>query len=124
MAKPVPPLRDLIGATFAALKRLGGERSVQQLRDRVIDDLQLGADILSIAHGNKGTSELEYRLAWARTYLRNHGLVTKVRYSAWALTRAGEEVEAVDPREVMRAADLRKRLAREARTKDEGSRAP
>ena len=41
-------------------------------------------------------------MAWARTYLKNIGVITNSAHGVWALTPRGSEIEAVDPQAVVR----------------------
>lgn len=52
--------------------------------------------------GNRNQTELEYRLAWARTYLKKYGLLHNSERGVWALTPRGHEVETVEPLAVSR----------------------
>lgn len=111
----VPPLRDLITATVVALRQLDGHASVHQLRDQVVRDLRIPPDVAQISHAATRASELDYRLAWARTRLRSYGVIERVGHGTWALTPAGRAAGVIDGRAVLREADRRKRAAREAR---------
>lgn len=44
---------------------------------------------LAVLHGDGEKSEIEYRLAWARTNLKNLGAVTNSSRGVWALTEYG-----------------------------------
>jgi restriction endonuclease Mrr len=54
-------------------------------------------------HGDRGLTELEYRLAWARTYLKKYGLLDNSSRAIWSLTPKGLETKAVEPQEVVKA---------------------
>lgn len=47
-------------------------------------------------------TKLEYRLAWARNYLKNYGLFENSTRGVWALTAKGRETKNVDTAEVRR----------------------
>lgn len=47
-------------------------------------------------------TEVGYRLAWARTYLRKYGLLENSSRGVWALTEKAKGLETVDPSEVLR----------------------
>jgi restriction system protein len=51
---------------------------------------------------NSNETELEYRLAWARTYLKNYGLLERSGRGAWAIRADKQSVARVDPGEVNR----------------------
>ena len=54
-------------------------------------------------HGRGSRTELEYRLAWAKTYLKQYGVVTNSVRGVWALTPRGAGIDRVDPREFARS---------------------
>lgn len=45
-----------------------------------------------VLHGDGPSTEIEYRLAWARTYLKGMGLLTNSRRGVWSVTEKGREV--------------------------------
>jgi len=47
-------------------------------------------------------TEVGYRLAWARTYLKKYGLLENSARGVWALTAKAKETEQVDPQNVVR----------------------
>ncbi len=63
----------------------------------------VGRTLLQSPHARGRGTELEYRLAWARTYLKKYGLIDNSRRGVWSLTAEGVIVENVDPREVQRS---------------------
>jgi len=64
---------------------------------------------------NDSQTELEYRAAWARTYLKNAGLVENSDRGVWSLTPAGAKTKKVDGRALARQIQKRLREARLAR---------
>src|SRR5215208_8022322 len=99
----VPTYDKFINPTLVALHYLGGSASITELRDQIIDDLQLAQDVVEQPHpGNSNRTELEYRLAWARTYLKKYGAITNSARAVWALTPKGNELESVHPQDVVR----------------------
>lgn len=65
----IPKWNQLFGPTIEALKALGGSGTIQEIVDKVVEQQQVSEDQLSVPHGDSGKSEIEYRLAWARTSL-------------------------------------------------------
>ena len=58
---------------------------------------------LKVIHkGRVDQTEVEYRLAWSRTYLKKYGLLENSTRGVWALTPAGSRIEHVDEKEVLR----------------------
>ena len=73
MRKTVPKFDELIDPTLQALKRLGGSGSIDEIVPEIVKLLGLPPEVAEVPHGTSGRTELEYRSAWARTYLRNAG---------------------------------------------------
>jgi restriction system protein len=46
----------------------------------------------AVLHGDGPTTEIEYRLAWARTYLKGMDLLINSRRGVWSLTDRGRTV--------------------------------
>ena len=100
--KDVPQFDELMDPTLQALKQLGGSASIDELVPEIVHLLDLPQEITEIPHGSSGRTELEYRSAWARTYLRKAGLLENSERGVWALTPEGLKAEAVDGRQIAR----------------------
>lgn len=98
----VPQYHQLFNPTLLALRELGGSASIDELVVQVIKDLALPQYVVEKPHGRRNRSELEYRLAWARTYLKSFGLMTNSSRGVWALTADGATATSVDPAVVVR----------------------
>lgn len=84
----VPQYTNLMNPTLQAIKELGGSASINEIYLKVIDIMQLDDSILDISHNEKGNqSEVEYRLAWARTYLKKYGLIDNSSRGVWSLIK-------------------------------------
>ena len=58
---------------------------------------------LQIPHGEEGTfTEVDYRLAWSRTYLKKFGLLENSSRGIWALSKADINVDTLDPAEIVK----------------------
>jgi len=112
----VPSFDKLLNPTLAALRHLGGSASIAELLEQIIEDMQLSPDIVEQPHPGRGNrTELEYRLAWARTYLKNYGVITNSSRGVWALTPKGFEREMVASQEVVRFVREQSRRERHGR---------
>ena len=47
-------------------------------------------------HGDGPSTEIQYRLAWARTYLKGMGLLTNSQRAVWSVTEKGRQVADAD----------------------------
>lgn len=71
--------------------------------EQVIEDLHLPQNVVEQPHpGKNNQTELAYRLAWARTYLKKYGLIINSTRGVWALTPNGHEIEKVNPQTIVR----------------------
>ena len=98
----VPQHYELFNETLDALRELGGSGSIQEIAKTVIQLGKYPDEVTQQMHGNGPMTELEYRLAWARTYLKNFGMIVNSRRGVWALTEKGFSVHPVDSNEVQR----------------------
>ena len=92
----LPQFQEMFNPVLQALRELGGSCSISEMSDRVAQILRLSEeDINTIHKGNLTT--LNYRLGWARNYLKNYGLLENSARGVWALTSQGHQTETVDP---------------------------
>lgn len=99
----VPSYDELLNPALRALHDLGGSASIDEHLEAVIEQLELPAEITEVPHGDDtNISELGYRLAWARTYLKKYGLIDNSKRGVWALTPKGVEEKKIDSAAVVR----------------------
>jgi restriction system protein len=104
----VPRSADLFNPLLAAIKRLGGSASISELDEEVTKNLNLTGEEIAQRHDNRYT-ELQYRLAWTRSYLKAYGLLDNSERGVWVLTPKGNDTDAVDPRQIVRFVQERSR---------------
>ena len=114
MAK-MPSHLDLLNPVLQALTELGGSGTIEELAEHSIRIMELPESLTEIPHGKGSETEVEYRLAWARNYLKNAGYIENPRRKVWALTPAGRDVKSVDPKAVSRI--VRAKFAKNRKTK-------
>ena len=102
-AVTVPSFDALMNPLLQALQSLGGSGTVGEILDKVALIANLTDEQLQVPHGDKGHSEVAYRLAWSRTYLKQYGLLENSARGVWSLTSEGRNAPAVDTRDVVRA---------------------
>ncbi len=104
----VPPYADLFLDTLKVLAKLGGSASIDEIHDGVVERRQFPDDVVDKLHtGSTVTTELQYNLAWTRTYLRKNGLILRSKNGVWALTKEGLEaskLESLDKKAIIKAA--------------------
>ena len=99
----VPTFDELMNPTLRALRELGGSASIEELLREVTRDLNLPLEVTSQTHLGGPQTELAYRLAWTRTYLKKFGLIDNSQRGVWSLTRDGHATQSVDQQVVSRS---------------------
>ncbi len=101
----------LMSPVLAALHALGGSGSVEEIDEKVIELERLPEDVVSELHDpeKSAQTEIAYQLAWVRTYLKNFGLLENSSRGIWALTARGHQTKHVDPHEVERFIQSRRK---------------
>lgn len=88
----LPRYNDFHWPTVVALRALGGSGSNAEIDEKVVEQQGFTEEQQSILHNDGPMTELEYRLHWARSYLKGMGLADNPRRGVWTLTPAGREV--------------------------------
>lgn len=103
----VPNYATLIEATYRALKELGGSGRNDEINKKVYQILELPDSVLEILHTGRTTfSEVDYRLAWARTLLKNYGAIVNSARRVWVISPEYTSVEKVSGEEVEKCRNI------------------
>ncbi|MCR5661748.1 MAG: restriction endonuclease [bacterium] len=95
--KRVPQRTELFQPVFDVIKELGGSGSNTEIFDGVIRKLQIPDEVAEIPHGDgAGRSELEYQLAWTKTYLSKYGVLTNSARGVWSINPDFSDTEIID----------------------------
>ena len=98
----VPSYATLMQPVMDALHASNGQASNAEICAYVVQTLALPAAVAAQAHKpGAALTELEYRLQWTRTYLRQYGLIDSARRGHWLLTAMGWKTQAVNPAEIV-----------------------
>jgi restriction system protein len=89
--------------TLSAIKRAGGSASNAEIMDAVAADLKLTEEQRGLLCGRGSRTLLDYRLAWARTFLRTMGAITNVAPCQWSITESGREATSEDIQQYAKA---------------------
>ncbi|MBR6123462.1 restriction endonuclease [Candidatus Saccharibacteria bacterium] len=107
-----PGYAELFLDVLKVVAHLGGSASIDEIRSAVIERRNFSDDIVDEMHaGSTVMTELEYQLAWARTYLRKSGLIIRSKNGVWALTKDGEEASkesSIDRKKIIKNAYTQK----------------
>ena len=100
--KQIPRYKDLIVPTFQALKTLGGSGNNDDILAQIIADLRLSNEIVDAPHkGSTSMTELAYQAAWARTYLKNCGIISNTTRRVWVISPDFVHSETVDAKVII-----------------------
>jgi restriction system protein len=92
----VPTYDKLIYATVKALIALGGSGSNEEIAQKVVELEKFPNDITEVMSKDGGLCLLDYRLGWARSYLKKVGSLDNSNRGIWTLTDKGRGMSAED----------------------------
>lgn len=117
----IPSFDNMLRPTMQALQELNGRASIEDLNYKALQIMNIPAAAETIPHTDTGSdhrTEAEYRLAWARTYLKQFGLLSNPTRGIWQFTDAYDgNVQGIDPNLIVRT--VRQRRIENFREKDE-----
>lgn len=95
---------DLMNPVIKALKNLGGSGTIEEINNKVAEIAKIPSEQLEVLHNPEkgGMTEIEYRLMWTRTYLKQYGIIENSTRGVWSLTEKGSAIEQVDEKDVVR----------------------
>lgn len=85
----VPQYHEMLWPTLVAVLARGESASIDEITESVIKSEAYTEDQQAVLHGDGPRSEIAYRLAWARTYLKGMGLLVNSKRGVWSLTDDG-----------------------------------
>jgi restriction system protein len=108
------------------LDTLGGSASIEEMEQRLVEEFEFTDADLTVCHEKSGTPIIPNKIAWARSYLREAGLLANEQRGIWVLTEKGRNAlaagtEIVRERVVgaMREYNTRRKAAAEATAAEE-----
>jgi restriction system protein len=116
----MPKYHELMNPLLKALHELGGSGSIEEISQKVSELSDLPEDILNIPHNPEKSSqtEIEYRLAWARTYLKKYGMLENSDRGIWLIVPDKRDIKSVDPQLVVKTVRDEHKRQKEATEKD------
>ena len=85
----LPKSQELVSPLLLVLEKAGKPLSNSEMENGVISELGIPATLASSIHSGKRT-ELQYRLAWARTKAKSSGFIAREDREVWKLTELGK----------------------------------
>lgn len=85
----IPKYSEMFVPILTALTNLGGTALLEELDQESIRIMGIPKPAMKVLHnGSKKRTEVRYRLAWARTYLKKYGLICNPERGTWCLSDA------------------------------------
>lgn len=101
--KDIPSFEQMMLPHLEALSLLNGKASVKNLDAKTIEIMGLPESITAVPHSTTKRTEVEYRLAWARTYLKKYGLIENASRGIWSITKKFDgDIESLNASEIIR----------------------
>ena len=105
----IPKHNEMFGDVLSALREMDGSGTIAEIDAKVTDQLITAGRISEEESRQPHDPErgdrtaIEYRLAWARTYLKSYGYLENSSRGVWALTQLGRETETLNPQAIIKA---------------------
>ena len=97
----IPQYTELFNPILWALHELGGSGSIEEINNKVIEQQNYPPEIVDILHGEGPRTEIEYRLAWSRTYLKKYGVLENSSRGIWAIVNDKNDIKKINPKDVV-----------------------
>lgn len=87
--KEIPKREYFFKPVIQAIQELGDSGSIDEINNKVIENLKIPEDVLALTHKNTNLTEFEYQMAWVRTMLKNQGILENSKRGIWSIRSAG-----------------------------------
>lgn len=114
-----PTSRELLWPTLQAVGEIGGSGTIAEIDQKVIEREGFTEEQQAVVSAGGRSSEIEYRLAWARTSLKGIGALDNSARGVWALTDVGRTIEERDLERLVKEYWTSRQAARQERKKRE-----
>lgn len=100
----IPAYHEYFNPILKALRLLGGSGSIEEIDSKATELMDLDEETLEKPHNPEtgNATEVQYRLAWGRTYLKKYGLIDNSSRGVWTLLPKSVDFETVDAKDVIR----------------------
>jgi len=75
--------------------------TLQTLLTRVAQLMAIPEEVQNLPHGDGPRTEVDYRMLWARTYLRKVGAIQNSERGVWSITTAGQVLTEADVKKIV-----------------------
>ena len=119
MARNRIPRFEMLEPLLEVVKEKGGSATIQEIDEGVVERMGIEQAQQSILHGTGPRTEIGYRLAWCRTYLRMVGALENSSRGVWTITDSGRNLTSSEIAQVpSRVHAMRHKLAKKSARED------
>ena len=90
---PIPTYDKLFNPLIQAIKNLGGSAKNDEILSEITKILDLTDEEASELYNGGNRSVLDYRVAWAKSYLKVYGILSNATRGVWALNPKGLKLD-------------------------------
>lgn len=118
----VPLYHEFMSPTVFVLNELGGSATNNELEELVPDHMDLSEAQMAVAHDpdKNNRSEVAYRMAWARTYLKKAGYLENSQRGVWSLSKKAKDLNSIDAKVVVETVQAMYKKSNPAPAKSKG----
>jgi len=99
---PIPTYDKLFNPVLQAIKNLGGSAKNDEILSEVAKILNLTNEEASELYSGGNRSVLDYRVGWAKSYLKVYGVLSNSTRGVWTLTPKGLKADKLNISDVKR----------------------
>jgi restriction system protein len=92
----IPSVSELLWPTLRAVREIGDSGTIEEIVEKAIELERFTEAQQAVLHGDGPRTKLEYRLAWARSYLKGMGALDNSERGVWSTTEAGRSMTPED----------------------------
>jgi restriction system protein len=113
----IPPYNELLWPTLGAVRDLGHTAKLDEVDEYVIEAEGFTEEQMAVLHKDGPRTEIEYRLAWARTYLKGMGALDNPARGTWVTTDLGRSISEAEIEDRWKAYRLKRAEQRRKKKK-------
>lgn len=117
----MPTVAGLLWPTLQAVIEIGGSGTLDEVNEQVAARESFSEEQQGVIHNKGPRTEIEYRLAWARTYLKGMSLLENSERGVWSATELSRSATKGDVERLLHDYRLALRDARRARAQTDGA---
>ena len=92
----IPSVSELLWPTLRAVREIGDSGTIEEIVEKAIELERFTEEQQAVLHGDGPRTKIEYRLAWARSYLKGMGALDNSERGVWSTTEVGRSMTPED----------------------------